>query len=71
MSGDVYRPAAIDQLRVLSKQIDIDFFESSNDQSPVAIAEQARKHAELKLYDVLIFDTAGRLHIDEDIDAGN
>ena len=63
-SCDVYRPAAIDQLRQLGKQLEVDFFEaSSND--PVAIARQAQEAARKQFYDVLIVDTAGRLAIDE------
>ena len=64
VSCDVYRPAAIDQLRQLGKQLDVDFFEvSGND--PISIAKQAQDHARKQFYDVLIVDTAGRLAIDE------
>ena len=63
-SCDVYRPAAIDQLRQLGKQLGVDFFEAiGND--PVAIAKQAQEAARKQFYDVLIVDTAGRLAIDE------
>ena len=62
-SCDVYRPAAIDQLRQLGAQLEVDFFETgAND--PVAIAQAAQEHARRQFYDVLIVDTAGRLAID-------
>jgi signal recognition particle subunit SRP54 len=63
-SCDVYRPAAIDQLRQLGKQLEVDFFEASGN-DPVTIARQAQEHARKQFYDVLIVDTAGRLAIDE------
>ena len=63
-SCDVYRPAAIDQLRQLGKQLDVDFFEADGN-DPVGIAQQAQDHARRQFYDVLIVDTAGRLAIDE------
>lgn len=65
VSADVYRPAAIDQLRTLAKQIDVSFFDSQPDQAPKAIVEAAIKEAKLQFIDVLFIDTAGRLHIDE------
>ncbi len=64
-SADVYRPAAIAQLQTLAKQLDIDCFESNASQKPVDIASQAIDFAKRGYYDVLIFDTAGRLGIDE------
>ncbi|MEQ1602887.1 MAG: signal recognition particle protein [Methylophilaceae bacterium] len=64
-SADVYRPAAIEQLRTLAKSLDIDFFESDASQKPEHIAQQALSHARLNYFDVMIFDTAGRLGIDE------
>jgi signal recognition particle subunit SRP54 len=63
-SCDVYRPAAIDQLRQLGKQLEVDFFEAGGN-DPVTIAQQAQDHARKQFYDVLIVDTAGRLAIDE------
>ncbi len=63
-SCDVYRPAAIDQLRQLGKQLEVDFYETA-DNDPVAIAKTAQEHARKQFYDVLIVDTAGRLAIDE------
>ena len=62
---DVYRPAAIEQLRQISSQIGVDFFELGDKISPVEIAEKAREKAYNDHYDVLILDTAGRLQIDE------
>ena len=64
-SCDVYRPAAIDQLQTLAADVGADFFPSRSDQDPVAIAVAALEHARNKHLDVLIVDTAGRLHIDE------
>nr|WP_314267910.1 signal recognition particle protein [uncultured Moellerella sp.] len=65
VSADVYRPAAIKQLETLAETVGIDFFPSSNNEKPVEIVSQALKHAKLQFYDVLIVDTAGRLHVDE------
>jgi len=67
VSCDVYRPAAIDQLRTLAEQIGAGFFPSSPDQDPAEIAKAALAQARLKFFDVLIVDTAGRLHIDADM----
>ena len=64
-SADVYRPAAIAQLQTLSKQLDIDCFDSNANQNPLDIAKNALEFAKKGYYDVLIFDTAGRLGIDE------
>ncbi|WP_006788111.1 signal recognition particle protein [Thiorhodospira sibirica] len=64
VSCDIYRPAAIKQLETLAREIDVDFFPSSLEQAPLAIAKAAQEHARLKFHDVLIVDTAGRLHID-------
>lgn len=67
VSADVYRPAAIKQLEVLAQSVQVDFFPSNTDQSPVTIAQDALKHAKLQFYDVLLVDTAGRLHVDDDM----
>ncbi|MGF1756387.1 signal recognition particle protein [Photobacterium sagamiensis] len=67
VSADVYRPAAIKQLETLASDVGIDFFPSSADQKPVDIAKAALEHGKLKFYDVVIVDTAGRLHIDEEM----
>lgn len=64
-SADVYRPAAIDQLRQLGRQLDVDFFEAGDTRDPLTIARAAQEHARRQFYDVLIVDTAGRLAIDE------
>jgi signal recognition particle subunit SRP54 len=65
VSADVYRPAAIEQLKTVAQQAGIDFFPSSPDQKPVDIALAALDHARRHYYDVLLLDTAGRLAIDE------
>lgn len=62
---DVYRPAAIDQLQSLGKQIDIPVFPAQTGQDPVAISKEAFTYAKEHGFDVLIIDTAGRLHIDD------
>jgi signal recognition particle subunit SRP54 len=64
-SADVYRPAAIAQLQTLANQLEIDCFDSKADQKPLDIATNAMDAAKRGYYDVLIFDTAGRLGIDE------
>ena len=65
VSCDVYRPAAIDQLKTLAAEVEADFYPSSPDQKPLAIARAALEQARKKFLDVLIIDTAGRLHVDE------
>ena len=67
VSCDVYRPAAIDQLQTLANQVDVEFFPSSADQKPVDIANGALAAAKKQFIDVLIVDTAGRLHIDDEM----
>lgn len=67
VSADVYRPAAIKQLETLGQAIQVDVFPSQSQQKPLDIAQNALKHAKLHFYDVLIIDTAGRLHIDSDM----
>ncbi len=62
---DVYRPAAIKQLQVVGGQLNIPVFALENNQNPVEIAREAVKFAGLKQHDLVILDTAGRLHIDE------
>ena len=62
---DVYRPAAINQLEVLGKQLEVPVFSLGDKESPVVIAKQAVEHANRYGNDVVILDTAGRLHIDE------
>ena len=65
--ADVYRPAAIDQLQKLGNQIEVPVFPSSTDMDPVEISRQALTAAHQEGCDVLLLDTAGRLHIDEDL----
>ena len=62
---DIYRPAAIDQLEVIGKQLNIPVYSDRENKDVVEIAKAAFKEANSKLYDVIILDTAGRLHIDE------
>ncbi len=63
-SCDVYRPAAIDQLETLAREVDALFFPSAPGEDPIAIARSAVDYARKKFADVLIIDTAGRLHVD-------
>ncbi len=67
VSCDVYRPAAIEQLRIVAESVGVDFFPSNKDQTPVSIAKAALDYAKLQYVDVLIVDTAGRLGIDEEM----
>ncbi|MCC5855377.1 MAG: signal recognition particle protein [Idiomarina sp.] len=67
VSADVYRPAAIAQLQRLAEEVDVEFFPSSTDQKPVAIAEAAIAYARKKFIDVVLVDTAGRLAIDQEM----
>ena len=67
VSCDVYRPAAIDQLQTLAREVGVDFFPSQAGQDPVAIARAAVEHARKQFHDVLLVDTAGRLHIDQEM----
>lgn len=65
--ADIYRPAAIDQLTVLGDRLDVPVHPSSTDMAPVEICRNAMEAANEKGYDTLIFDTAGRLHVDEEL----
>ncbi|WP_448563499.1 signal recognition particle protein [Thalassotalea ganghwensis] len=67
VSADVYRPAAIKQLETLAKEIDVEFFPSDISQKPIDIANAAIAHAKKQFFDVLIVDTAGRLHVDSEM----
>ena len=67
VSTDVYRPAAIKQLQMLAQEVSLDFFESDITQQPVDIALNAIDAAKRKFLDVIIIDTAGRLHIDDEM----
>lgn len=62
---DVYRPAAIDQLKVLGTQIEVPVYTEPDNQDPVKIARESIRHARQHGYDTLIIDTAGRLAVDE------
>ena len=62
---DVYRPAAIEQLKVLGEQIDVPVYTEPESKNPVEIAQNAIKHAKAHNYDMVIVDTAGRLAVDE------
>ena len=64
---DVYRPAAIEQLRVLAEQIDVPMYSEPDSKNPVEIAQNAIKEARAKGYDLVIVDTAGRLAVDEEM----
>jgi len=64
-SADVYRPAAIEQLKTLAKQLDVECFDSNANQKPLDIAAATLDFAKRGYFDVVIFDTAGRLGIDE------
>ena len=67
VSADIYRPAAIQQLQTLAREVDVEFFPSTAEQRPVDIARGAIDHAKRKFLDVVIVDTAGRLHIDNEL----
>ncbi|SFM09502.1 signal recognition particle protein [Halopseudomonas yangmingensis] len=67
VSADVYRPAAIKQLETLAAEVGVTFFPSDAGQQPVAIVEAAMREAKNTFMDVLIVDTAGRLHVDADM----
>ncbi len=66
VAADIYRPAAVQQLQILGKQIGAEVF-SLDGKKPPEICLQAKKHAEKNFFDLVILDTAGRLHIDEDL----
>ena len=66
VAADVQRPAAVEQLKVLGQQLDIPVYFEANSQ-PVKICKNAVKHAKENMNDVVIFDTAGRLHIDDEL----
>jgi len=67
VSVDVYRPAAREQLRVLAKQVDVPIYAGEDGQSPLELAKGARREANQTGRDVVLIDTAGRLHIDDDL----
>ena len=65
VAGDVYRPAAIDQLKVLGGQVGVEVYTEEGNKNPVQIAENAIKYARQNSFNVVIVDTAGRLAVDE------
>lgn len=65
IAADIYRPAAVKQLETIGKQLSLPVFQMGTDISPVEIVKQGLEHAKEEHYDVVIVDTAGRLHIDE------
>jgi len=65
VAGDVYRPAAIDQLHVLGEQVGVEVWSDKENKSPIDIAKKAVAHAKAKGHNVVIIDTAGRLAVDE------
>ncbi|RLD34785.1 MAG: signal recognition particle protein [Bacteroidetes bacterium] len=67
VAGDVYRPAAINQLKVLGEQIQVDVYTEEENKNPVQIAKNAVKHAKNNAKNVVIVDTAGRLAVDEEM----
>ena len=67
VSCDVYRPAAIKQLETLAKEVGVEWFPSTTSQKPVDIASSAIDAAKKGFYDVLLIDTAGRLHVDDEM----
>lgn len=67
VAGDVYRPAAIDQLKVLGEQIGVPVYTEEGSKEPVKIAQNGVKHAKEYGYDVVLIDTAGRLAVDEEM----
>ncbi|MDX2247620.1 MAG: signal recognition particle protein [Bacteroidia bacterium] len=67
VAGDVYRPAAIDQLGVLGQQVDVEVYKEEGNKNPVQIALNAIQHARQRGKDVVIVDTAGRLAVDEEM----
>jgi len=65
--ADVYRPAAIEQLRIVAKNVGVPFYEIGDLRDPIKIAQNALQEAKTLLHDTVILDTAGRLHIDEEL----
>lgn len=67
VAGDVYRPAAIEQLKILGEQIGVTVYSEDGNKNPIQIATNAIKEAKLKEFDTVIIDTAGRLAVDEEM----
>ncbi len=67
VAGDIYRPAAIEQLKVIGTQVEVPVFTGEGNKNPVQIAKDAVREAKMKGYDVVIIDTAGRLAVDQEM----
>jgi len=67
VAGDVYRPAAIEQLKILSEQVGVSVYTEEDNKNPVKIAKAAINHAKKNAHDVVIIDTAGRLAVDDEM----
>ncbi len=67
VAGDVYRPAAIEQLKILGEQVGVPVYSEDDSKNPVQIAENAIKHAKLHGFNTIIIDTAGRLAVDQEM----
>lgn len=67
VAGDVYRPAAIEQLKILAQQVDVPVYSEEGNKNPVKIAEAAIKEAKVRGYNTVIVDTAGRLAVDQEM----
>lgn len=67
VAADIYRPAAINQLQTVGKQLDISVFEKGTEVSPIDIANEAIEYAKEEHFDYVIIDTAGRLHVDDNL----
>jgi signal recognition particle subunit SRP54 len=65
--ADIYRPAAIEQLKILGKELELPVYDANPDTPPVTICRSALQEAKQKFCDVLLIDTAGRLHVDDDL----
>src|SRR6266404_7037479 len=65
--ADIYRPAAIDQLKILGRELELPVYDSDRNLSPVVLCQQALEEAKKRFCDVLLIDTAGRLHIDDEL----
>ena len=67
VSADIYRPAAMDQLKILGRELDLPVHDANSEMTPVVICQQALEEAKKRFCDVLLIDTAGRLHIDDEL----
>ena len=67
VAGDVYRPAAIEQLKILGEKVDVTVYTEEQNHNPVSIAENAKKHAKMHGFNTVIIDTAGRLAVDQEM----